>query len=131
MANVNGNGSEGNYMQPSIPRLDGHYEYWSMLMENFLRSNKYCHLIETGIVEPTQGATTMEAQQKKLDESKLKDLKAENYLFQAINRATLETIFSKGRSKEIWDFLKIKFQGNDWIKRSTLQTLEKNSKLLR
>ncbi|KAK6936358.1 Cleavage/polyadenylation specificity factor, A subunit, C-terminal [Dillenia turbinata] len=31
-----------NFVQPSIPRFDGHYDHWSMLMENFLRSKEYC-----------------------------------------------------------------------------------------
>ena len=76
--------SEGsNFVQPAIPRFDGHYDHWSMLMENFLRSKEYWGLIENGIsvkecVEPTEG------QRKAKEEEKLKDLKVKNYLFQAI-----------------------------------------------
>lgn len=44
-----------NYVQPAIPRFDGHYDHWSMLMENFLRSKEYWGLIEGGIVDPTGG----------------------------------------------------------------------------
>ena len=33
--------AEGNFVQPAIPRFDGHYHYWPMLMENFLRSKEY------------------------------------------------------------------------------------------
>jgi hypothetical protein len=29
--------AEGNFVQPAIPRFDGHYDHWAMLMENFLR----------------------------------------------------------------------------------------------
>ena len=32
--------TEGNFVQPSIPRFGGHYDHWSMLMENFLRSQE-------------------------------------------------------------------------------------------
>ena len=81
-----------NYVQPAIPRFDGHYDHWSMLMENFLRSKEYWTLIEDGIAEPAEGAVLTEAQQKRLDEQKLKDLKWKNYLFQAIDRSILETI---------------------------------------
>ncbi|KAL5830777.1 hypothetical protein ACOSQ3_016195 [Xanthoceras sorbifolium] len=28
-----------NFVQPAIPRFDGHYNHWSMLMENLLRTN--------------------------------------------------------------------------------------------
>lgn len=51
-----------NYEQPVIPRFYGHYDYWSMLMENFLRSKEYWTLIENGIVEPAEGALLTEAQ---------------------------------------------------------------------
>ena len=84
--------TEGNFVQPAIPRFDGHYDHWSMLMEIFLRSKEYWSLVETGYVEPESGPVLTEVQQKKLDEMKLKDLKVKNYLFQAIDRTILETI---------------------------------------
>jgi 2-polyprenyl-6-methoxyphenol hydroxylase-like FAD-dependent oxidoreductase len=71
-------------------------------MENFLRSKEYWELIEPGYVQPTSGAVLTDAQQKKNDEMKLKDLKAKNYLFQAIERTVLETILKKDTSKDIW-----------------------------
>ncbi|XP_016646919.1 PREDICTED: uncharacterized protein LOC103328157 [Prunus mume] len=40
---------ENSFVQPVIPRFDGHYDHWSMLMENFLRSKEYWSLVETGI----------------------------------------------------------------------------------
>ena len=78
--------TEGNFVQPAIPRFDGHYDHWSMLMENFLRSKEYWGLVENGYVEPENGAAQTEAQRKTLDELKLKDLKVKNYLFQDIDR---------------------------------------------
>ncbi|CAJ2638211.1 unnamed protein product [Trifolium pratense] len=39
---------DGSFVQPAIPRFDGHYDHWSMLMENFLRSKEYWELIEPG-----------------------------------------------------------------------------------
>lgn len=41
-----------NFAQPTIPRFDGHYDHWSMLMENFLRSKEYWSIVETGVSEP-------------------------------------------------------------------------------
>ncbi|CAL8148449.1 unnamed protein product [Prunus armeniaca] len=99
-----------NYVQPAIPCFYGHYDHWSMLMENFLRSKECWTLAETGIVEPESGVVLTEIQQKKLDESKLKDLKAKNYLFQAIDHSILETILQKDTSKQIWDSMKKKYQ---------------------
>jgi hypothetical protein len=57
-----------------------------MLMENFLRSKEYWNLVQTGYTEPEAGAAMTETQQKRLEELRLKDLKVNNYLFQAIDR---------------------------------------------
>ncbi|CAL5403117.1 unnamed protein product [Camellia sinensis] len=119
-----------NYVQPAIPRFDGHYDHWSMLMENFLRSKEYWTLVATGIVEPESGVVLSEAQQKRLDEQRLKDLKVKNYLFQAIDRTILETILQKETSKQIWDSLKKKYQGTSKVKRSQLQALRREFETL-
>ncbi|KAF1883386.1 hypothetical protein Lal_00042295 [Lupinus albus] len=29
------------FVQPTISGFDGHYDHWSMLMENFMRSKEY------------------------------------------------------------------------------------------
>ena len=43
------------FVQPSIPRFDGHYDYWSMTMENFLRSKEIWSLVDEGILIPIIG----------------------------------------------------------------------------
>ena len=89
-------------MQAAIPRFDGHYDHWSMLMENFLRSKEYWKIIEDGIGAPMEVEALMNAQKMEFEERKLKDLKAKNYLFfQAIERPILETILCKETSKNI------------------------------
>jgi len=45
MAESNSNG----FVQPTIPKFDGHYDHWMMLMENFLHSKEYWDLIKNGI----------------------------------------------------------------------------------
>jgi len=115
--------TEGNFMQPSIPRFDGHYDHWSMLMENFLRSKELWGLVEIDYEEPTSGSVQTVAQRRKLEELKLKDLKVKNFLFQAIDRTILETILVKKTSKQIWDSMKKKFEGSARVKRSHLQAL--------
>ncbi|KAK5773022.1 hypothetical protein PVK06_049325 [Gossypium arboreum] len=102
------------FVQPSIPRFDGHYDHWSMLMKNFLRSKEYWQVVSMGISEL---AATTDAQRLEIDALKLKDLKAKNYLFQAIDRSTLETIICKNTSKDIWDSMKKKFQGSTRARR--------------
>ncbi|KAH7866202.1 hypothetical protein Vadar_016993 [Vaccinium darrowii] len=58
-----------NFVQPAIPRFDGHYDYWSMLIENFLRSKEYWHLIEVGYIELAESSTLRDAQKVKLKEA--------------------------------------------------------------
>ncbi|GKV28920.1 hypothetical protein SLEP1_g37906 [Rubroshorea leprosula] len=117
------------FVQPAIPRFDGHYDHWSMLMENFLRSKEYWDVVESGVAEPT--ARMSEAQKAELEALKLKDLKAKNYLFQAIDRTILETILCKDTSKQIWDSMKKKYQGTTKTKRQQLQALRSEFEILR
>ncbi|GAU45713.1 hypothetical protein TSUD_400940 [Trifolium subterraneum] len=113
-----------NYKQPSIPKFDGHYEHWAMLMENLLLSKEYWNQIEVGIITaPAEGAT--QEQQKLAEESKLKDLKAKNDLFQVIDRTILETILTRNTAKEIWDSMRQKYKGSNKVKRAQLQALWK------
>ncbi|KAK2407959.1 putative mitochondrial protein [Trifolium repens] len=118
------------FVQPSIPRFDGHYDHWSMLMENFLKSKEYWTLVESGITVPGNESALTETQKKALDDQRLKDLKAKNYLFQAIDRAVLETILKKDTAKDIWDSMKKKYQGTARVKRAQLQALRKEFEIL-
>lgn len=119
------------FVQPSIPKFDGHYDFWSMTMENFLRSKEMWNLVEEGIPAPAIGnAPASEIQRRSVEEAKLKDLKVKNFLFQAIDREILETILDKGTSKAIWDSMKQKYQGSTKVRRAQLQALRKEFELL-
>ena len=109
------------YMPPAIPRFDGFYDHWAELMENLLRSKEYWGLIEQGITVAPTNATA--EQLKAVEESKIKDLKVKNYLFQSIDRSILETILVRTTSKDIWDSMKRKYQGSTKVKRAQLQAL--------
>lgn len=146
--------SDGNFVPPSIPRFDGHYDHWAMVMENFLRSKEFWGLIEHGIPEETQGVVQAsdsrtfsavviertplteaqrkqaEDQRKQIEVQKLNDLKVKNYLFQAIDRTVLDTILKKDTGKDIWDAMKKKFEGNERVKRSHLQALRREFETL-
>ncbi|XP_019155114.1 PREDICTED: uncharacterized protein LOC109151979 [Ipomoea nil] len=118
-----------NFVQPAIPRFDGYYDHWSMLMENFLRSKELWCVIEIAVAEPTAG--TSEEQQTRLEMLKLKDLKAKNYLFQAIERPILETILCKDSSKSIWDSMQKNYECSTKTKRQELQALRIEFETLR
>ncbi|XP_024190633.1 uncharacterized protein LOC112194649 [Rosa chinensis] len=116
--------STDKFLHASIPRFDGHYDHWSMLMENVLKSKEYWNLEDEGIPAVT------EAQRKTVDEAKLKDLKVKNFLFQAIDREIMVTILDKGTSKAIWDSMKQKYPGSTKVRRAQLQALRREFKLL-
>lgn len=120
-----------NFVQPAIPKFDGHYEHWAMLMENLLRSKKYWQLVENGVPTPPDGVELTEAQSKTIEDQRLMDLKAKNYLFQAIDRTIMETILDKESSKSIWDSMKQKYKGSTRVKRAQLQALRKEFEVLR
>lgn len=118
------------FVQPAIPRFDGHYDFWSMTMENFLRSRELWSLVEEGIPVVAVGTPTSEAQRRGVEEANLKDLKVKNFLFQAIDREFLETILDKSTSKVIWESMRKKYQGSTKVKRAQLQALRREFELL-
>ncbi|XP_004309334.1 PREDICTED: uncharacterized protein LOC101314043 [Fragaria vesca subsp. vesca] len=92
--------AESNSAPVSIPLFDGYYDHWSELMENFIRSRKLWHLIETGVPTPVQvreqvatfstvvaeGRQQTEAQRKReedlrqrVEQMKEDDLKVKNF----------------------------------------------------
>lgn len=121
---------EKDFTQPAIPRFNGHYDHWAMLMENLLRSKGFWRLVQTGYDEPQAFAVLTEAQQRQLEEVEQKDQKIKNYLFQAIDRTILEQILEKRTSKDIWDSMKKKYEGNARVKRSALQSLRRDWEIM-
>jgi len=117
--------TEGAFVQPAMPRFDGHYSHWKMIMENFPRSKEYWVVVENGVSATAKGVILFEAQKKTYEEQKLKDLKAKNYLFQALDRSILETIIKKDTSKSIWYSMKQKYEGTNRVKHAHLQALRK------
>lgn len=61
---------------------------------------------------------------------KLKDLKAKNYLFQSLDKSILRTITKKDTSKQLWDSMKMKYQGNDRVRRAQLNRLRREFEVL-
>ncbi|KAG7589391.1 Zinc finger CCHC-type [Arabidopsis suecica] len=114
----------------SIPKFDGDYEHWAMLMENLLRSKEWWDLIETGVSQPERNVILTGPQRTELAEMKLKDLKVKNYLFAAIDKTILKTIAKKDSSKDIWESMKTKYQGNMRVQSAQLQRLRRNFEVL-
>lgn len=87
-----------------------------------MRSKEYWQVVNFEVVKPTRAILT-EVQRTKLEALKLKDLKPNNYLFQAIDRAALEAILCKDTFKQFWDSIKKKYQANARAKHVQLQAL--------
>lgn len=115
--------AERGFLTPSVSKFDGFYEHWSLLMENLLRSKDYWSVVENGVPPLSENATPENA--KANEDAKLKDLKAKNYLFQAIERGIIETMISRSTSKEIWESMKERYQGSTKVKKAQLQALKK------
>ncbi|KAL4565654.1 hypothetical protein LXL04_029757 [Taraxacum kok-saghyz] len=97
-----------------VPVFDGHFEHWSEMMENLLRAKQVWNLIDPGIRESAVGIAQSEAEKKKLEELRIKDL-------QIMDRLT---------SKAVWDSMKQRFTGNERVKRSMLQKLRRDFEIL-
>ena len=53
--------ADSNFVQAAIPRFDGHYDHWSMLMENFLQSKEYWPIVESRIQAPAPNTALSDA----------------------------------------------------------------------
>ncbi|KAJ0880933.1 putative RNA-directed DNA polymerase [Helianthus annuus] len=117
---------EGNQFSAThVPKFDGDYDHWSMVMENLIRSKECWTVVSEGyqVIKPGEQVTPV--QQKHFEENKLKDLRVLNYLFQSIDKAILKTITKKETSKQVWDAMKTKYQGSARVKRAQLQRLRR------
>lgn len=65
-----------------------------------------------------------------MEESRLNDLKAKNYLYSAIDKAILKAITQKQTARQLRDSMKVKYQGNARVQRAQLQTLRGDFELL-
>ncbi|RDX64987.1 hypothetical protein CR513_56396, partial [Mucuna pruriens] len=79
-----------NFVQPAIPCFAGHYDHWSMLMKNLLRS---------------KGVQSTKTQQKELKDLMVKDLKFEGNA--RVKRLTLKAL------KKDFEILEMKVDEHD------------------
>ncbi|MCI97829.1 homeobox-leucine zipper protein HDG8-like, partial [Trifolium medium] len=48
---------ENKYLHTLVPKFDGYYEHWAMLMENLIRPKELWSLIENGVTVAPANAT--------------------------------------------------------------------------
>ncbi|XP_048235396.1 uncharacterized protein LOC112534844 [Ricinus communis] len=122
--------AEFGFAKACIPQYNGDYDHWSLLMENLMQSKEYWIIVENGFKEPDAGEKLTAEQEKTLTELRLKDFKAMNYLLSSIDKTILKTISQKASAKELWDSMKLKFQGSARVKRAQLQALRREFEVL-
>ena len=59
--------SSENFVEPTIPCFNGHYDHWSMLMENLLQSKEFWQVVADGVATPSDDVALIEAQQKEYE----------------------------------------------------------------
>ncbi|KAI5429417.1 hypothetical protein KIW84_034141 [Lathyrus oleraceus] len=57
-------GSEVGFSAPSIPKFDGDYDHWKMVMENLLRFREYWSVVENGYTLPREGEVQTDARRR-------------------------------------------------------------------
>ncbi|CAJ2653193.1 unnamed protein product [Trifolium pratense] len=95
------------FLKPSIPKFDGYYDHWAMLMENLLRSKEYWSLIENGVTVAPANATV---EQQRI--------------------ANEKTILNRDTARDIGNAMRIRYQGSTKVKRAQLQALRKDFEVL-
>ena len=113
-----------------IPHFDGYYNHWSELMENLLRAKGLWSLVENGFEEPRPGTLLTETQQMQLDDARTKDHQVKHYLFQSLDRSVFEQISDRCTSKIVWDSMRLKFGGNEKVKKSLLNSVRREFEVL-
>ncbi|GAU36464.1 hypothetical protein TSUD_166300 [Trifolium subterraneum] len=88
------------FIQPSIPKFDGHYDHWAMLKENLLRSKELWSSIEARVTPASANATAK--QQRIAQENQLKDLKVKRAQLQALQREF--EVLAMGESETVNDY---------------------------
>lgn len=97
------------FVQSAIPKFDGRYDHWSMLMENFLRTKEYWSLVENGVPAAVEDLTV--AQKKTFEDQKLKDLKGKEFSVSNTRPFYFGDDSQKGYIKEYMGFIKAKISG--------------------
>ncbi|KAF5761685.1 hypothetical protein HanXRQr2_Chr16g0767921 [Helianthus annuus] len=107
--------------QPTpIPIFKGDgYEYWSIRMKTIIRSRDLWDLVEMGVDNSEKDQTHLKAAVKK-------DVHAMAIIQQAVHNQLFSRIAVASSVKDIWDILRMEFQGYDQVKAIKLQGLRRD-----
>ncbi|XP_074356422.1 uncharacterized protein LOC141696135 [Apium graveolens] len=112
------------------PVFDGNnYQTWAVRMEAYLDALDLWEAVVEDYEIHELFDNAMMAQFKAQKEKKIKKSKAKACLFAAVSASIFTRIMSLKSAKEIWDFLKSEYKGNDRIRGMQVLNLIRNFEL--
>jgi len=104
-----------NFSTMAPPVFDGdNYQMWVVRMENYLEALDLWEDVEEKIQSLPENPTV--AQIKSQKEKRMKISKAKTCLFTAVSPMVFTRIMSLKSAKEIWDYLKAEYEGDERIR---------------
>ena len=101
-----------------VPIFTGeNYDFWSVKMKTFFRSQDLWDIIEDGFTIPEDTSTLTAAQKKELKENKQKDSRALFALQQAADDTIFPRIIGATSAKQAWNTIQEEFQGSDEVRK--------------
>ncbi|KAM7516070.1 hypothetical protein LguiA_005653 [Lonicera macranthoides] len=109
--------SENSFTAIAPPVFDGtNYHVWAVRMEAYLDANDQWEAVEQVYEVPPLPDNPTLAQIKSQKERKQRKSKARATLFAAVSSTIFTRIMTLKTAKEIWDFLKQEYEGNERVK---------------
>ncbi|KAG6531220.1 uncharacterized protein LOC122024699 [Zingiber officinale] len=109
--------AEASFSTISPPVFDGdNYQIWTVHMETYLDALDLWEALNVDYEIPVLPANSTMAQIKVHKEKKTKKSKAKACLFAAVSATIFSRIMSLQTAKEIWDYLKSEYEGDERIR---------------
>ena len=108
---------ESSFSSMHPPKFDGeNYQMWTVRMETHLEAFDLWEAVEEDYEVPALSTNPTVAQMKLHKEKKTKKSKAKACLFAAVSPTIFTRIMALKSAKEIWDYLKKEYEGDDRIR---------------
>ena len=115
-----------------VPIFTGeNYDFWSVKMKTFFRSQDLWDIIEEGFTILEDTSTLTVAQKKELKGNKQKDSRTLFALQQVVNDTIFPRIIGIISAKRAWNTIQEEFQGSDEVRNVKLHSLRREFELIR
>ncbi|GMJ09478.1 hypothetical protein HRI_004617000 [Hibiscus trionum] len=121
---------ESNFSLIALPTFDGdNYPVWAVRMETYLEAVDLWKAVEDDYDIPPLPVNPTIAQIKAQKEKKARKAKAKACLFVAASPTIFTRIMSLKSAKEIWDYLKTEYEGDEKIREMQVLNLVRDFEL--